>query len=102
MSGMDRRAFPLQGQWWEVSTNGEFVGVRATVGTSAELRQLIVALQAYVPYFEEREDKPQSGDTAGGAADRADNILGKCNICGAGKYQRIAICDGVCEQCAAA
>lgn len=94
-----RRAFPLQGQWWEVTTNGEFVGVRATLGSARELRQLIGALQAYIPYFEEREDKPQSGDTAGGAADSADNILIRCAVCGCGPYDTISMIDGVCKEC---
>lgn len=49
------RHFPLQGQWWEVSTNGEYVGVRATLGTSTEIRQLVAALQCYLPFMEERE-----------------------------------------------
>lgn len=54
---MNSRHFPLQGQWWEVSTNGEYVGVRATLGTSTEIRELVVALEAYLPFMEEREAK---------------------------------------------
>jgi hypothetical protein len=58
---------------WEVSCNGEAIGVRATLTSADSIQELIAGLQAYVTFFEERESasaiEARRAETQGGSVE---------------------------------